>query len=59
MYIIFDNLVLIILEFTICMTSYVHHEGFTRQSSDDVISFIIQYLQNVVLRAVEEIHLFL
>lgn len=40
------------------MTSYVYHEGIARKSPDDVISFLVHYLQTFVPSSVEEIHLF-
>jgi hypothetical protein len=40
------------------MTSYVYHKGVARESSDNVISFLIHYLQNSVPHTDEEIHLF-
>lgn len=39
------------------MTCYVYHEGTARKSPDDVISFLIHYLQNFAPSA-EELHLF-
>ncbi|GFU64603.1 uncharacterized protein TNCV_305421 [Trichonephila clavipes] len=40
------------------MTCSVFHEGVARKTPDDVVSFVIHYIENFVPPSVEEIHLF-